>query len=288
MNITGKTLIAGVMGWPVAHSRSPQLHGFWLKYYGIDGAYIPLPVDPKNLATALSALPAMGFRGANLTVPHKQAGFNFLDDVDSAAEHIGAVNTIIVGPGGRLRGINTDAYGFIENIKDGAPDLAFNAGKILILGAGGAARAVCVALLEAGATDIVLCNRSRARAEALAARLTASHAKIICADWASRTERLDGAKLVVNTTSLGMVGQPPLEIDLSALAGDAVVNDIVYTPLETQLLVQARAKGCIAIDGLGMLLHQARPAFAQWFGVDPAVTPELRRHVLTLNSDSMS
>lgn len=287
MSITGKSLIAGVLGWPVAHSRSPQLHGFWLDAYGIDGAYIPLPVEPENLEMVLRTLPAMGFRGANLTVPHKRRALDFLDEIDDPAARIGAVNTVVVGEGGRLMGTNTDGYGFFENIRQGAPNWKLENGPMVVLGAGGAARAICVALLDGGANHIILCNRSRGRAEDLAGHLQNPNAKIEILDWSARADCLDGATMLINTTSLGMTGQPALEIDLAALPNDAIVNDIVYSPLETDLLADAKLKGCIFIDGLGMLLHQARPAFSAWFGVDPEVTTALRKHVLNDRPDAV-
>ncbi len=273
MTLSGKAKLAGVIGWPVAHSRSPRLHGFWLEAYGIDGAYLPLAVKPEDFETVLRALPKMGFSGVNVTVPHKEAALACCDTVDDPARRIGAVNTIVVEPSGALHGSNTDAYGFIENLGAGVPDA-----PAVLLGAGGAARAVAVALLDAGAPALRLVNRTHARAEALASDL--ADARISVGDWGDWTTCLAGAGLLVNGTSLGMEGQPPLEIALDALPADAVVNDIVYTPLETPLLANARRRGNRAVDGLGMLLHQARPGFAAWFGVDPAVTDELRDHVL--------
>ena len=278
MTLTGKARLAGVIGWPVAHSRSPRLHGFWLDEYGIDGAYLPLAVKPEDFATVLRALPKMGFSGANVTVPHKEAALAGCDTVDDLARRIGAVNTIIIQADGALHGSNTDAYGFIESLRAGAPDWAAASAPAVLLGAGGAARALAVALLDAGVPALRLVNRTRSRAEALAADL--GDARVTVGDWGDWTTCLDGAGLLVNGTSLGMEGQPPLEIALDALPADAVVNDIVYTPLETPLLAAARRRGNRAVDGLGMLLHQARPGFAAWFGVDPEVTAELRNHVL--------
>ena len=276
MILSGQTRLAGVMGWPVRHSRSPRLHGFWLERYGIDGAYLPLPVPPGSFADALRALAEMEFRGVNVTVPHKEAALRACDEADDLAQRIGAVNTIVM-EGGRILGSNSDAYGFIENLRQGAPDWRPDSGPAVVLGAGGAARGVAVALLEAGAPEIRLVNRTRPRADALAAELGGPMRAI---DWTKRASALDAAGLLVNTTTLGMVGQPALGLDLGRLPEAALVSDIVYTPLETPLLAAARARGNQAVDGLGMLLHQARPGFEAWFGVAPQVSDELRRFVL--------
>jgi shikimate dehydrogenase len=275
--LTGRAALAGVMGWPVAHSLSPRLHGYWLRHHGIDGAYLPLAVAPERLAQALRALPALGLRGVNLTIPHKTAAVALVDRLTRAAHRIGAVNTVLVGPGGRLIGHNTDGFGFIESLRQGAPGWQAAAGPAVLLGAGGAARAVALALLDASAPEVRLVNRTAAHAAALADHLGGRATPVA---WAERAAALEGAALLVNTTSLGMAGQPPLELDLAALPRAAVVNDIVYVPLETGLLAQARARGHAVVDGLGMLLHQARPGFRAWFGVDPAVTAEQRAVVL--------
>ena len=277
MTISGKARLAGVIGWPVAHSRSPQLHGYWLRHHGINGAYVPLPVRPGELTDALRALPKLGFVGANLTVPHKQAALPVLDIVDELARRIGAVNTIVVDADRGLIGTNTDAFGFIENLRDGAPRWRAQDGPALVIGAGGAARAVCVALLDAGVGDVRIVNRTQARAQAVAETLGGT---IRAPPWRERQEAADGAALLVNATTLGMDGQPPLEFDLASLPAAAVVSDIVYTPLETPLLAAAQARGHVVVDGLGMLLHQARPGFEAWFGIAPTVTAELRLAVL--------
>ena len=275
--LSGRARLAGVMGWPVAHSRSPRLHGFWLEQHGIDGIYVPLPVRPEQLAQALRALAVLGFKGANLTVPHKEAALGAVDEVTPEARRIGAINTIVVGGDGTIRGSNSDAFGFRENLVAALPGWRASEGPAVVLGAGGAARAIAVALLDDGVPEIRLVNRTRGRAEALA-RALAGPMRII--DWEERGAALAGAALLVNATTLGMHGQPPLDLDLVRLPPPAAVNDIVYAPLETPLLAAARRRGNRVVDGLGMLLHQARPGFAAWFGVEPQVTPALRAHVL--------
>jgi shikimate dehydrogenase len=267
---------AGVMGWPVEHSRSPLLHRFWLRQHGIDGAYDLLPVPPEGLAAALRALPERGFAGCNLTQPHKEAALAIIDEVAETGRRVGAVNTIVVRPHGRLEGRNTDAFGFLANLQATRPDWRATAGPAVVLGAGGGARAVVAALADAGVPEIRLVNRHRDRAVALAAAL-GGPLEIVA--WADRAAALAGAALLVNSTSLGMAGQPPLALVLDALPSTAVVYDIVYAPLETPLLAAARARGNPAVDGLGMLLHQGRQGFAAWFGVLPEVTPALRAAV---------
>ena len=276
--LSGKAKIAGVMGWPVAHSRSPRLHGYWLQRYDIDGICVPMPVQPENFADALRALPKLGFAGTNVTVPHKEAALAAVDEADATARRIGAVNTVVVREDGSLLGSNTDAFGFIENVVNTLPDWRANAGPAVVIGAGGAARAVIVALLDAGAPSIHLCNRTEARAEALADEFGPA---ISVQPWASRNEALGDAATVVNTTSLGMTGQPALDVDLHDLSITAMVTDIVYSPLRTALLQAAETRGNAVVDGLGMLLHQARPGFAAWFGVEPEVDTALRDHVLS-------
>jgi shikimate dehydrogenase len=276
MALTGKAKLAGVMGWPVGHSRSPRLHGHWLTTYGIDGAYVPLPVQPDGLEAAVRGLAALGFAGCNVTVPHKVPVMGLVDHVDDHARRIGAVNTVVVNADGTLAGSNTDGYGFLENLRQLAPGWRAAAGPAVVLGAGGAARAVLVALIDAGVTEIRVVNRTSSRAERLA---TSLGGPIAVKDWAARAACLESAALLVNTTTLGMAGQPALDLDLTRLPQSAAVNDIVYAPLETPLLRAARARGNVAVDGLGMLLHQARPGFKAWFGPDPQVTDELRRYV---------
>lgn len=270
---------AAVIGWPVAHSRSPKLHGFWLRQYGIAGRYDRIPVPPEEVGAFLTALPKEpGFRGINVTIPHKVAVLPFMAEVDSVARRIGAVNTIVIRADGGLAGSNTDAFGFIESLKaDAPPGWDAAAGPAVMLGAGGAARAVVVALLDAGAPEIRVVNRSRERAEALAAEFGP---RLLPVGWDERAAALGGAGLLVNTTSLGMAGQPALDLALDDLPATALVNDIVYAPLVTGLLARAAARGNPVVDGLGMLLHQGRPGFEAWFGVSPAVTADLRAAVL--------
>jgi shikimate dehydrogenase len=276
--ITGRARIAGVMGFPVAHSRSPRLHGYWLAEHDIDGAYVPFPVKPADLERALRALPVLGIVGCNLTIPHKEAAVPVLDQVDDSVKLVGAVNTVIVGADGKLRGMNTDIAGFCGSVREAMPGFAGKRG--VVLGAGGAARAVLGGLAELGVKEIRLTNRTATRAEALAAALDKLPVTIGVVPWAARSAALDGADILVNATSLGMEGEPPLELALDRLPKSALVLDAVYVPLETQLLKAARARKNPVADGLAMLLHQARPAFAAWFGVDPKVTPGLRAYVL--------
>lgn len=277
MILSGKAKLAGVMGWPVSHSRSPRLHGYWLDHYGIDGAYLPLAVAPARFEQALRALPVLGFRGANVTIPHKEEAFRLVDHRTTRAEQMGAVNTVVVQEEGLLLGDNTDGFGFIENLRAGLPDWQPEAAQAVILGAGGAARGICVSLLEVGVPRLVIVNRTLDRAQALAESLDPG--RIGAAAWSALPDLLPEAGLLVNTTSLGMAGQPPLEIDLAPLPLSAAVTDIVYAPLMTALLRQAQFRGHAVVDGLGMLLHQARPGFQAWFGPDPAVTAELHAFV---------
>ncbi|MCK5425349.1 MAG: shikimate dehydrogenase [Emcibacter sp.] len=267
----------GVVGWPISHSLSPRLHSFWLQKYGISGEYEAYPVKPEDLEAFLRTLAEKNIVGLNLTVPHKEIAFPFLDEVDDLALKIGAVNVVTVREG-RLYGSNTDGYGFLTNLKESAPTWSPENGAAVILGAGGAARAAIVSLLDDGVSEIRLLNRTKQRAEKLAEIFDDS--RIMVCDWQDRSQKLSDAALLVNTTTLGMTGQPPLDIDLSALPSLAVVYDIVYNPLETDLLKQARIRGNICVDGLGMLLYQAAPAFQEWFGQEPEVDRHLRQHVL--------
>lgn len=271
--ISGKTKWAGVIGWPVSHSKSPLIHNYWCKQHGINAVYLPLPVQPQALPTVIPALAQMGCVGVNLTIPHKELVLPLVHELDAFAKKIGAVNTLVV-KANALRGYNTDAYGFWQNIIIQHPDIKCK--KAFVVGAGGAARAVVAALDDAGFDSIYVMNRTFDKAEAL------RHVspKVEAVEWMPAANELDGCDLLVNTTSLGMAGQPPLEIALGKLAPDAVVNDIVYVPLHTPLLKSAELLGLHPVDGVGMLLYQAQKAFELWFGVLPEVTPELRKLVL--------
>lgn len=264
--------LAGVMGWPVAHSRSPLIHNHWIAEYGLSGAYVLLPVHPDRLETALRGLPALGFAGCNLTIPHKVEAMRWLDTVDAQAQRIGAVNTVVVAEGGALQGRNTDAFGFIESLHQQHPQWRASAGPACVIGAGGAARAVLCALLDDGAPSIRLCNRSEAKALDMAQEFGP---RVQAVPWTARHEALQGVNVLVNTTNQGMHGQDALDLTLDALPTDALVADIIYVPLQTPLLASAKARGNPTSHGLGMLLHQARPAFEAWFGVRPEVSPAL-------------
>ena len=269
-------VLAGVMGWPVAHSRSPLIHGYWIAQYGLRGAYVPLAVPATQLEQALRALPVLGFAGCNLTIPHKVPALSILDHIDPIAQRIGAVNTVVVQADGSLRGTNTDAFGYIESLREAQPHWVADQGPAVVLGAGGASRAVLCALMDAGVPMIRLCNRDADKAQALAQELGPL---VQALPWVERHEALAGAALLVNTTSLGMHGQDALDIRLDALPTKAVVSDIVYVPRITPLLAAAQARGNPIAEGLGMLLHQARPAFAAWFGTRPEISASLRQAV---------
>lgn len=269
--------LAGVVGWPIGHSRSPRLHGHWLRRYAIPGYYVPIALPPEHLAAGLRALALLGFRGVNVTLPHKEAALAIADVASDRARRIGAANTLSFMDDGRIEADNTDGHGFLANVRQNAPAWRAAAGPALVLGAGGAARAVIVALLDAGVAELRLVNRNRARAEALAAQLGGP---VVVLDWTAAADAVAGAATIVNATALGMVGQPPLDLSLAAAGSDALVNDIVYQPLETPLLAAARARGLVTVDGLGMLLHQAAPGFERWFGRSPEVDADLRAAVL--------
>ena len=269
---------AGLIGWPVSHSRSPMLHAWWLEKYRIPGAYLPMPVRPGRVEAALRGLPALGFAGCNVTLPHKAEAARLVDWLDPVGRRMGAVNLIVVQPDGSLSGFNKDGYGFVHNLRDGKPGWRGDAGPALVLGAGGGARSVVASLLDEGAAEIRLVNRTRARADELAAGFGGA---VRVLDWAERDSGLAGLALLVNTTTQGMTGHPALDLRLDDLPGDALVCDIVYNPLETPLLLAARRRGNPTVNGLGMLLHQARPAFEAWFGILPDITPELRAAVET-------
>jgi shikimate dehydrogenase len=262
---------ACVIGWPIGHSRSPLIHNYWLKLHGIAGRYDRVPVEPKDLSPFFANFLVEGYCGCNVTIPHKEPVFDLVEIADAATQRLGAVNTVIER-NGRLLGTNTDGEGFLANLKAHCPNLDLRDKRIVLLGAGGAAMAVVGALMEEGAAEIAIANRSRTHGEELGNRFGN---KIRTVDWQARSQALEGSALLVNTTALGMTGHPPLEIDLSLLPGGAVVTDIVYSPLKTQLLQDAGARGYRAVGGLGMLLHQAVRGFELWFGTRPEVTEEL-------------
>jgi shikimate dehydrogenase len=270
--------LAGVIGHPIAHSRSPALHGYWLRRYGIAGHYIPLDVGRADLAEVLRMMPQMGFVGANVTIPHKEAILGIADVISDRAALIGAANTLIFRQDGRIHADNTDGVGFIANLRQGAPGWQPTTGPAAVFGAGGAARAVIAALIDAGVPEIRISNRTRPRAEAIRADFGA---KIVVSDWIQAANMLEGATTVVNTTSLGMVGKSDFRIPLDALSPRATVTDLVYTPLMTSFLAQAQSIGCTVVDGLGMLLHQAAPGFERWFGHRPDVDDATRQAVLS-------
>ncbi|MGO4909782.1 shikimate dehydrogenase [Pseudorhodobacter sp. W20_MBD10_FR17] len=269
--------LAGVIGSPIAHSRSPILHNYWLKRYGIKGHYIPMDIGQGDLAEALRMLPRMGFVGLNVTIPHKETVIRLADIVTDRAALIGAANTLIFRSDGKIHADNTDGSGFIANLRQNAPDWQPKAGPAVVFGAGGAARAVIAALIEVGVPEIRLANRTRARVEALRADFGA---KITPVDWVQIPHMLDDAATVINTTALGMIGKPELNIALDNLNPKALVNDLVYTPLQTEFLTAAAERGCKTVDGLGMLLHQAAPGFERWFGHRPEVDEETRDAVM--------
>ncbi len=269
--------LAGVIGHPVAHSRSPALHGYWLKRYGIKGHYIPLDIGQADLREALHTMPKLGFVGLNVTIPHKETVLALADVVTDRAALIGAANTLIFRKDGRIHADNTDGSGFMANLRQHAPHWNPHAGPAAIFGAGGAARAVIAALIEVGCPEIRLANRTRPRAEALRADFGA---KLHVHDWVHAANMLEGAALVVNTTSLGMSGKPDFRVPLDALTPGTIVTDLVYTPLATQFLIEAQERGAHIVDGLGMLLHQAAPGFERWFNHRPEVDDATRAAVL--------
>ena len=269
--------LAGVMGMPVFQSRSPILHNYWIRKYGLRGAYGHFPVQVENIEAAIRGLSALGIAGCNITQPHKLMAMKMMDKLSPMAERIGAINCIVVQPDGALHGFNNDGFGYIQSLKDIQPHWRADAGPITVIGCGGGARAVVISLLDEGAQEIRLINRTRAKAEELSA---ANPAVVKVFDWSERHAALDGAAMLVNTTNQGMYGQPPLDIQLDALPKSALVSDLIYIPLETPLLAAARARGNVTTNGLGMLLNQAIPAFEAWFGVKPEITEELRQAVL--------
>jgi len=273
MSHPDRFLLAGVMGDPVMHSRSPKLHNYWLAKYGLTGIYVPLAITAANLRAALRALSALGFSGCNLTIPHKEAALDIVDKLDPLARRIGAVNCVVVAPDGSLEGRNHDGFGYIESVREAQPEWRADTGPIVVIGAGGGARAVLVSLIDQGAREIRLVNRTLTRGKALAGDLGGP---ITALAWAERGAALEGAAMLINATNQGMLGERPLDLALDRLPVRALVSDIVYIPRETALLAAARRRGNATVNGLGMLLHQARPAFHAWFGIMPDVTPELR------------
>ena len=269
--------LAGVIGNPVAHSKSPRLHRYWLRHYQIQGDYVPLHVNDEDLRQVLRALPRMGFVGVNITIPHKTAVMNIADQVSDRATLLGAANTLSFRPDGGIFADNTDGYGFIANLRQGAPDWDPAAGPVAVLGAGGAARAVISALIDAGAREILLSNRTRPKAESLRQDY-GSRVEVV--DWVQAGNMIAEAATVVNTTALGMEGAAEFRVPLDGLRPGMVVTDLVYTPLRTKLLLEAERAGCKIVDGLGMLLHQAVPAFERWFGPRPEVDDAVRAMML--------
>lgn len=268
---------AAVIGNPISHSLSPKLHTYWLSRYGLEGEYTAIKVTEDELEKTLRALPAQGFIGANVTLPHKVSVMQFADQITDRATLIGAANTLIFKEDGRIFADNTDGYGFMANLRQGAPDWDPKAGPATIFGAGGAARAVIVALADAGVPEIIISNRTRPKAEALRADFGA---RVTVVDWVQADKALQDANTVINTTSLGMLGGQELKVSLDNLRPNAVVTDIVYTPLRTAFLDAAEKKGCTTVDGLGMLLHQGVPGFERWFGQRPEVDEATRRAIL--------
>ncbi len=269
--------LAGVIGFPIGHSKSPVLHGYWLRELGIQGYYVPLQMSQAEFVGGLRSLPKLGFKGVNITLPHKIPALGLADSVTDRAALIGAANTLTFKDDGSISADNTDGYGFIQNLRQNAPDWDVSKGPALVLGAGGAARAIVSALLTEGVTELRLTNRTRGRAEMLADQFGA---KVEVVDWNRASDAMDGATTIVNTTSLGMEGQPELPVVLNTAPDNTVVTDIVYTPIITAFLAAAQERGLKTIDGLGMLLHQGVPGFENWFGVRPEVTDGLRNAVL--------
>jgi shikimate dehydrogenase len=269
-------LLAGVVGWPVTHSRSPMLHNYWFKHHGLAGTYVPLAIRPEHLAAALHGLHPLGFAGVNVTIPHKQEAMKIVHEVDALAKSIGAISCVTVRSDGSLAGTNNDCYGFIHAVRQEQPGWRSDAGPIVVIGAGGGSRAVCYGLAREGAKEIRLLNRTFARAKEIADEFGEP---INALPWEQRHDALEGAAMVINTTSCGMVGQPLLDIRLDKLPKTALAADIIYIPLETPFLAAARKRGNRTINGLGMLLNQGRPAWKAWFGIEPEVTPELRAMV---------
>jgi shikimate dehydrogenase len=273
----GDFILAGVMGWPITQSRSPILHNYWIEKYKRNGRYVPLAVRPERLSEAIRGLPALGFRGCNLTMPHKQYAMTMVDSLTDTAKRIGAVNCIVVGEDGKMSGTNNDGNGYVLSVQEVAPHWQPSEGPIAILGAGGAARAVIVALLERGAHEIRLINRTFEKAESLAKEFGHTIKPLA---WDQRGDAIADVALLTNATNQGMTGNPPLQISLDKLSRRTLVSDLIYVPPETPFLTAAKARGNVTINGLGMLLHQARPAFQAWFGIMPEITTDLRAAIM--------
>lgn len=276
--MSDRPLLAGVIGSPIAHSKSPKLQNYWLSRYGITGYYIPMEIAQADLETVLRTMPQMGFVGCNVTIPHKETVLGLADVITDRAALIGAANTLTFGSDGKIIADNTDGYGFMENLRQGAPDWRPESGPAVVLGAGGASRAILSSLIEAGVPEIRLANRTKARAEAMRSDFGS---RIAVHDWVEIPDMLEDAATLVNTTALGMEGKAELKISLDPLPVSALVTDIVYTPLITPLLRQAADRGNPIVDGLGMLLHQATPGFERWFGQKPDVDDTTRALVLS-------
>lgn len=266
----------GVIGHPISHSKSPIIHNHWIAQHGLSGEYKTIDIPSETLKEGVAKLIAEGYAGFNVTTPHKQDIFDLCEEVDATAQAIGAVNTVSI-KNGRLHGTNTDAYGFMQNVREHHGDVDFSKGPCVVLGAGGAARAVIHSLIEAGANDIIVTNRTGDKARDIRSM---DAKRLRMTEWKNKSEILKGANFVVNTTSSGMVGRDPLDIDLALLPKDALVCDIVYTPLMTNLLLQAKERGNPYVTGIGMLLQQARPAFEKWFGILPNVDSALEEKIL--------
>ena len=275
--MNNKFIMAGVMGWPVAHSRSPLIHNHWIREHHLNGAYGLFPVNPTELQNAIRGLKALGLSGCNITIPHKVNAMALVDWVQPLAQRMGAINTIVVQPDGSLHGFNNDGFGFMQSLLAANPTWRADGSPIVVIGAGGAARGILVSLIDAGATNIRLINRTQSKAEELADNFCDT---VTCIKWDDREDALSGASLLINTTNQGMHGEPALVLELNQLPTTAIVFDAIYIPLETPLLNQARLRGNPTVNGLGMLLHQARPAFHAWFGVMPEVTDKLFNEVM--------
>jgi shikimate dehydrogenase len=273
MSLSDKFHMAGVVGWPVMHSRSPLMHNYWMEQQGLQGTYVPLAIKPGELELALRAMHPLGFSGCNVTIPHKLDAMEIVDEVDDVAQKIGAISCIVVRKDGSLFGTNNDWLGFLGNIKQHQPNWQANAGPVAVIGAGGGSRAVCYGLMQEGATEIRLINRTEERARIIADEFDGP---ISVLPWQERHDALEGVAMVVNSTNQGMVGETALDLNLDKLSNTALAADIIYTPLETPFLAAARERGNPTVNGLGMLIHQGPPAWKRWFGLEPTVTAELR------------